>query len=50
MPLEDLHAAQVTWRAEQCASLQEYFARQGKPQEVRPEWPLIPRTRQEVNA
>lgn len=37
-----LHAAQVGWRAEQCASLAEYFARQGRPQEVRGEWPLLP--------
>ncbi|WP_127572746.1 exonuclease domain-containing protein [Georgenia faecalis] len=50
VPLEDLHAAQATWRAEQCASLAEYFTRQGNPQDVRGEWPLLPRTREEVPA
>lgn len=39
---EVLHAAQVRWRAEQCASLADYFARQGKPQVVRGEWPILP--------
>lgn len=39
---ELLHAAQVEWRAEQCASLAEYFARQGNAQDVRGEWPVLP--------
>lgn len=47
VPLPDLHAAQQQWRAEQSASLAEHFAEQGKPQEVRGEWPLLP-SRKEV--
>lgn len=39
---EVLHASQVGWRADQCASLADYFARQGKPQVVRGEWPVLP--------
>jgi DNA polymerase-3 subunit epsilon len=41
-PAERLHAAQIGWRAEQCAYLADYFARQGKPQDVRGEWPVLP--------
>jgi hypothetical protein len=46
---EVLHAAQVAWRAEQCASLARYFTEQGKPQDVRGEWPVLP-IREEVRA
>lgn len=38
----ELHVLQVGWRAEQCASLASYFARQGRPQVIRGEWPVIP--------
>lgn len=38
-PIE-LHDLQVDWRAQQSASLQEYFARQGKNEVVDPSWPL----------
>lgn len=44
----DLHAAQVGWRAEQQASLGEYFAKQGKSERVDGRWPLIPADRAEV--
>lgn len=37
-----LHAGQVAWRAEQCASLATYFEQQGKPADVRGEWPVLP--------
>lgn len=40
MSLEELHDAQVGWRREQCRSLAEYFARQGKPQDVDACWPV----------
>lgn len=40
VPLEQLHAQQVAWRAEQCASLADYFMRQGKPADVNGEWPV----------
>lgn len=39
---QQLHAAQVGWRAEQCASLAAYFERKGEPQDVRGEWPVLP--------
>lgn len=41
VPLEQLHAQQVAWRAEQRASLADYFMRQGKPADVNGEWPVI---------
>lgn len=34
-----LHALQVQWRAQRSASLQEYFAKQGKPDVVDGSWP-----------
>jgi DNA polymerase-3 subunit epsilon len=37
---EELHALQVEWRARQSASLQEYFAKQGKDEVVDGSWPL----------
>lgn len=46
MSLEELHAAQIGWAAEQAASLRAYFARTpGKEHQaagVRSGWPLIP--------
>lgn len=43
MPLQKLHAMQVTAKAEQSASFRAYLKRQGKPfDDVRDEWPLIP--------
>lgn len=35
-----LHDLQVGWRRAQCASLQAYFERQGKPQTVNGDWPV----------
>lgn len=43
MPLDELHAAQIRWRAEQCASFQDYLRRSGKPGAVIDgSWPLTP--------
>ncbi|MFE2973298.1 3'-5' exonuclease [Streptomyces sp. NPDC059258] len=43
MTLDELHAAQIGWAAEQAASLQEHF-RQTRPDAVvEGAWPLIPR-------
>lgn len=44
MPLAELHELQVKARAEQAASLQEYFRRQGKSEVVDGSWPLKPWT------
>lgn len=46
--LPELHADQITWAAEQAASLQGYFAKQGKPETVDGAWPL--RRREQRNA
>lgn len=43
MPLENLHAAQVIWAAEQAASLQEHFRKTRPDAVVEGAWPLIPR-------
>lgn len=40
--LAALHDAQIGWKAEQAASLADYFARQGKPADVNGAWPLVP--------
>lgn len=49
MPLEELHAAQIRWRADQCASFQDYLRRSGKPGAVIDgSWPLIPFTEPEA--
>jgi DNA polymerase-3 subunit epsilon len=40
--LEQLHAQQVAWAAEQAASLEEYFTAQGRPERVEPAWPCVP--------
>lgn len=39
--LDALHALQVRWAAEQAASLEQHFMRQGKPEHVHREWPLV---------
>lgn len=38
----EMHALQVDWRAQQSASLQEYFERQGKREVVDGSWPYRP--------
>jgi DNA polymerase-3 subunit epsilon len=40
--LEDLDELQARWHARQAAHLEEYFAKQGRPEPVAREWPLIP--------
>jgi DNA polymerase-3 subunit epsilon len=40
--LAELHRLQVEWAAEQAASLQEYFDRQGKNERVEAAWPIVP--------
>lgn len=40
--LPALHQQQVAWAAEQAASLQEYFARQGRDEQVEAAWPCVP--------
>jgi DNA polymerase-3 subunit epsilon len=42
MPLAELHTAQITWAAEQAASLADYFRRQGNPEAdtVDGTWPI----------
>lgn len=42
MTLRDLHEMQVTWAAEQAASLQDYFAREGRAERVEGAWPVVP--------
>lgn len=42
MPIEELHALQVEWAAEQAASLEEYFRRQGKDERCERAWPWVP--------
>lgn len=42
LPLRDLHEMQIGWAAEQAASLQEYFAREGRPERVEAAWPIVP--------
>ncbi|MGW4850199.1 exonuclease domain-containing protein [Streptomyces sp. NPDC004288] len=43
MPLDELHAAQVGWAAEQAAGLQEHLRKTDPAAYCAPEWPLIPR-------
>jgi DNA polymerase-3 subunit epsilon len=40
--LVELHGAQTAWAAEQAASLQEYFERQGRAEHIEPRWPIVP--------
>lgn len=42
MPVEQLHALQVEWAADQAASLEEYFRRQGKDERCERAWPMVP--------
>jgi DNA polymerase-3 subunit epsilon len=42
MDLADLHREQVSWAAEQAASLEDYFRRQGRSEQVERVWPVIP--------
>lgn len=42
--LAGLHRAQIAWAQEQAEGLAEHFARQGKTETVRTEWPVIPWT------
>lgn len=42
VPAAELHARQVQWRAQQSASLQEYFRKSGKGEVVDGSWPLRP--------
>ncbi|WP_026910801.1 exonuclease domain-containing protein [Patulibacter minatonensis] len=39
--LAELHRLQVGWAAEQAASLEEYFAAQGRPERVEGQWPCV---------
>lgn len=42
-PVAQLHAAQIVWRAEQCASLEDYFRRTKDPAAVvARDWPVLP--------
>lgn len=43
MTLDELHAAQTRWAAEQAASLQEHFRKKDPAAVVEGAWPLIPR-------
>jgi DNA polymerase-3 subunit epsilon len=42
--LAALHREQISWAAEQAASLQDYFQRQGRHEHVEGAWPVIPET------
>ena len=42
LDLPVLHREQITWAAEQAASLQDYFQRQGRNEHVEGAWPVIP--------
>lgn len=45
MTLDEVHAAQVEWAAEQAASLQEYLRQKDPTAYCAPQWPLIPQQR-----
>jgi DNA polymerase-3 subunit epsilon len=40
-----LHREQISWAAEQAASLESYFQRQGRDERVDRDWPIVPRRR-----
>jgi DNA polymerase III subunit epsilon len=40
--LRVLHREQISWAAEQAASLEEYFRRQGRNERVEGAWPVVP--------
>jgi DNA polymerase-3 subunit epsilon len=42
LDLPVLHREQISWAAEQAASLQDYFQRQGRNEHVEGAWPVIP--------
>ncbi len=42
MDLRVLHRAQVPWAAEQAASLEQYFRREGRYERVERAWPIVP--------
>jgi DNA polymerase-3 subunit epsilon len=42
VPLEQLHAEQIAWAAEQAESLEQYFRSQGKNETIEREWPIVP--------
>lgn len=42
LDLPQLHESQVQWAAEQAASLQEWFAGQGREERVEGAWPVVP--------
>jgi DNA polymerase-3 subunit epsilon len=43
LPLEELHAAQQRWAAEQAASFRDYLIRQGRTEDLpHGEWPMRP--------
>ncbi len=42
LDLPALHREQISWAAEQAASLQDYFQRQGRNEHVEGAWPVIP--------
>ncbi len=42
LDLPVLHREQISWAAEQAASLQDYFQRQGRNEHVEAAWPVIP--------
>jgi DNA polymerase III subunit epsilon len=42
LDLRVLHREQISWAAEQAASLQDYFQRQGRDERVEGAWPVIP--------
>lgn len=52
MTLEELHEAQVQWRAEQCASLERHLREVNEDDTIiiDPEWPLIPLSVEEHEA
>lgn len=41
MDLRVLHSAQVSWAAEQAASLEEHFRREGRNERVQGAWPIV---------
>lgn len=42
MELFELHELQIQWAAEQAADLQDYFASQGRVEQVEGTWPVVP--------
>jgi DNA polymerase-3 subunit epsilon len=42
MELFELHELQIQWAAEQAAELQDYFASQGRIEQIEGTWPVVP--------